>query len=204
MAISGSTTIGRKERKKEETKQKIIKVTMTLIKQNGFDNITMEQIAEEVDIAKGTLYNYFPAKEAILEEFINRTSGERNAERIRRLPGMGNTRSRMITTYCELIEWVELYGELFERYIAYKMQSWMSFTQTGGEKIGFSLLVTEIVKLGLESGEIQRDIPIHTLHDLCEYAFLLSVKQFYMDPQNFDRHAIVERFVDLILNGILC
>lgn len=39
---------------------------MALIRAYGFEETTMEQIAEEADIAKGTLYNYFPAKEAII------------------------------------------------------------------------------------------------------------------------------------------
>ncbi len=52
----------RVERKKEETKQKIVSVAIALFQQKGFDDTAMEQIAEEVDIAKGTLYNYFPVK----------------------------------------------------------------------------------------------------------------------------------------------
>ena len=71
----------RVERKKEETKRKIIEVALNLFKQQGFEATTMEQIASVVDIAKGTLYNYFPVKEAILNEYIQRAFQARNMER---------------------------------------------------------------------------------------------------------------------------
>lgn len=54
------------ERKKEETRKKIISVAMDLFNRQGFDQTTVEQIAEVADVAKGTVFNYFPAKDAIV------------------------------------------------------------------------------------------------------------------------------------------
>lgn len=39
----------------------ILSVAMRLFKEQGVNATSMEQIAQEVDIAEGTLYNYFPA-----------------------------------------------------------------------------------------------------------------------------------------------
>lgn len=61
--------MGRWERRKERTKGSIVRAAMDLIQEHGFDETTMEQIAETADVAKGTLYNYFPAKEAIVGEW---------------------------------------------------------------------------------------------------------------------------------------
>ena len=41
----------------------------SVIKQ-GFDQTTVDQIAEEADIAKGTIYNHFTEKEAIICEYV--------------------------------------------------------------------------------------------------------------------------------------
>ena len=68
MSQNEVTAGNRTERKKEETRQKVIGVALQLFRQNGLEATTMEQIAEVADIAKGTLYNYFPAKEAIIHE----------------------------------------------------------------------------------------------------------------------------------------
>ena len=61
---------GRMERKKRKTRQKIVIVAMDLIQRQGFDSTTMEQIAVEADIARKTLYNHFPVKEAIVDEYV--------------------------------------------------------------------------------------------------------------------------------------
>lgn len=41
-----------------------------LFTERGFDAPTVDEIAEAADVAKGTIYNYFDSKEAILFEFL--------------------------------------------------------------------------------------------------------------------------------------
>ena len=105
----------RMERKKEETKLKIITAAMKLFKKYGFDETTMELIANEADIAKGTLYNYFPVKEAILGDFIKRSFSEKNPARIEQLKKLPDMRTRMILILSELTEGVMAQKEIFEK-----------------------------------------------------------------------------------------
>jgi len=44
----------------------IVQCAMKLFRNQGFDNTTTEDIAEASDVAKRTLYSYFPVKEAIV------------------------------------------------------------------------------------------------------------------------------------------
>ncbi len=53
--------IGRRERKHEQTANHL-----ALFEAQGYEAVTMEQIAEQADDAKGTLYKHFPVKEALL------------------------------------------------------------------------------------------------------------------------------------------
>ena len=59
-------TVGRRERKKEETKRKIFEAAVKLFTDKGFSATTVDEIAEAADVAKGTFFNYFPRKEAIV------------------------------------------------------------------------------------------------------------------------------------------
>jgi AcrR family transcriptional regulator len=43
-----------------------------LFEQVGYEAATMEQVAEAADVAKGTLYKYFPVKEALLAHQFQR------------------------------------------------------------------------------------------------------------------------------------
>ena len=58
--------LSRRERKKRETRRRLVKAGLRLFREKGYDATTVEQIAEAADVAKGTFFNYFETKEAIL------------------------------------------------------------------------------------------------------------------------------------------
>jgi AcrR family transcriptional regulator len=68
--------IGRRERKKEETKRRIYVAALELFHEKGFPRTTVDEITERADVAKGTFFNYFPHKESVLsylgEEWMKR------------------------------------------------------------------------------------------------------------------------------------
>jgi AcrR family transcriptional regulator len=191
----------RMERKKEDTRQKIIQLALQLFRTQGLDTTTMEQIAAEADIAKGTLYNYFPVKEAILDEYIRRSFQQRNAERMAQMQQIPGTQQRMEWAFADLLSGIQAQQTIFEKYMVYRVRQWVSFRQEESEKSGFHLLAAEIVRLGQEDGELRRDLPVALLEDLCEYVFMLAVKEFYLSPENFVATQAIQRSVDVFLNG---
>ena len=58
--------LSRRERKKMKTRQRLMEVALHLFREQGYDATTVEQIADEADVAKGTFFNYFETKEVIL------------------------------------------------------------------------------------------------------------------------------------------
>ncbi len=58
--------LGRRERKKQETRRQIEDTARRLFRERGFDRVTIAQIAREADVAEQTVYNYFPSKEDLL------------------------------------------------------------------------------------------------------------------------------------------
>jgi AcrR family transcriptional regulator len=191
----------RLERKKEDTRQKILTTAMQMFRKYGFESVSMEAIAEAVDIAKGTLYNYFPIKEAILDEYIRRNFKEQNEARIAKIQGLPDTASRMETVFADLLTGIQSQKVIFEKYVAYRMKQWISFRQEDHEKSGFQLFASEIIRLGQRDGELRNDLPAQMLEDLCEYVFMLAVKEFYLAPKTFSASHAIERSVNIFLNG---
>src|SRR5690242_20764841 len=66
---------GRRERRRQETHARIFESAMRLFAERGFANTPVEDITEAADVAKGTFFNYFPTKEAILEALAERQLG---------------------------------------------------------------------------------------------------------------------------------
>ena len=54
---------GLRERKKRATRQAISNVATGLFLERGFDEVTVAEIAEAANVAKMTVFNYFPRKE---------------------------------------------------------------------------------------------------------------------------------------------
>lgn len=61
----------RRERKKQETHQRLLEAAWELFRARGYDNTAVEDITEAADVAKGTFFNYFENKEALLGEIVS-------------------------------------------------------------------------------------------------------------------------------------
>ncbi len=61
-----TTEPSRRERKKDETRHRIFHAAIDLFREKGFENTTVDDITERADVAKGTFFNYFHRKDAVL------------------------------------------------------------------------------------------------------------------------------------------
>jgi len=68
--------IERKQHRIEENKKFILKAAERIFAQKGYSLATMDQIAEEAQFSKVTLYRYFKGKSEIFLEIINRSFEE--------------------------------------------------------------------------------------------------------------------------------
>ncbi len=58
--------IGRRERRKAETRKALIAAALKLFVEHGYDAVTMDDVAQEADVSRRTAFRYFPTKEALV------------------------------------------------------------------------------------------------------------------------------------------
>jgi len=61
-----SPSPGLRERKKQKTRDTIIKVAMDLFAEQGYEHTTIAEIADAAEVSRRTIFVYFPSKEDIL------------------------------------------------------------------------------------------------------------------------------------------
>lgn len=66
----------RREREKQKRRETILKSAIEIMKEKSFSEISMEKIAEKTELSKGTLYLYFPDKETLFVEALEKLVDE--------------------------------------------------------------------------------------------------------------------------------
>lgn len=58
--------MGRRERKKAQTRQAIADAALELFLERGYDDVGVREVAEVADVALSTLFKHFPTKESLI------------------------------------------------------------------------------------------------------------------------------------------
>ena len=163
------------ERKKNQTKKKIVSAAWRLFYEQGYENTTVDDIVELSGTSKGSFYHYFEGKDALLSS-LSILFDEKYEELTPRMDPEMNSFDKLMYLNRELFS-------MIERTVPIDLLARMYSTQlvTRGEKHlldhnrVYYRLLRSIVLEGQERGQINREIPaaeITKLYALCERALL--------------------------------
>jgi AcrR family transcriptional regulator len=90
----------RRERRKHATRQALLDATHSLLASHSLDALTVDQIALQADVAKGTFYNYFADKEAVGRELASHVRSLVESEITRANEGIVDPAARIGRAFC--------------------------------------------------------------------------------------------------------
>ena len=129
--MSPELELSRRERKKEETKERIFKAALALFKQKGVEQTTVDEISAKADVAKGTFFNYFPHKEAVFGYLGETWFAQAEAESSEILSRPGRVGPQLIAMFAELAAFHEEEPTI-ARYV---VAEWMRNQHTGTDEM---------------------------------------------------------------------
>lgn len=64
--------MGRREANKEDKRRRLLDAGLAAFREQGFAGASVERVASDADVARGTFYLYFPDKEALFRALVER------------------------------------------------------------------------------------------------------------------------------------
>lgn len=185
------TDLSRRERKKIETREKIFSNAMHLFRIQGFTATSIEQITQQADVGKGTFYNYYPTKEAVILEFSRRTCQDL-INKGRQMPSLG-TRHRLRSL---LKDWAEFM--INDRDIA-----WVTVRNREGADYDMSLHygLLAILTVGQQNCEISREFDPAFLAESLEGMMVQHFIRWFVSGVG-DLHEEVDHALSIFLDGL--
>ncbi|MFP3040951.1 TetR/AcrR family transcriptional regulator [Treponema primitia] len=153
----------RKGREKAERRSLIMGCAKKLILEYGVEKVSMEDIAKQAELSKGTLYLYFSGKDELFSE-ICEESAARFSEYVQsRLEG-GISGLEALKRYW--LSYLEMYGESEDLFILFNMRqflapadSFISLEENAGTaSYVFYHLIKKMIEQGISEGTFEKDI----------------------------------------------
>ncbi|KAF5091586.1 Bacterial regulatory protein, tetR family [anaerobic digester metagenome] len=156
-------TTDRRQREREQRRVEIIDVAEKLFYEKGFDNVSMDEIAEAVEISKGSLYLLFKNKDSLYFEIVSRVHREYHRQLMEKIDATATGGDQIRTMIKFLVEFTKnhrdyntmsctygpvIYSRLDEAYDQILAQNAVEFNRWQHNAI----------RKGMDDGSIRKDL----------------------------------------------
>ncbi len=203
----------RKEREKQQRKEEIVRAAEQVFFTRGFHEATMDDIAEEAELSKGTLYLYFKSKEDLHTAVAHRATAMLSAA----LEGIGKTESSAIDKLVSMgratIRFSQDYPDHMKSIIfleGFELQQ-VSFSPSEFRDVIYKEspvgMVVKIIEQGVREASIRNDIPplviAHTLWmQMISVMRFVSDRSYMFEMLELSPSALYESHFEVVINGI--
>ena len=208
--VSGEQALGstsRRERKKLEARRRIFDAAFELFLEKGFAATTVEEIATRADVAKGTVFNYFPRKTSFLAALAEDWTARIEEELGPVGQWTGSTRDKLTRVFRFLADLGARNPDLarlaFFESLRY-MHAMVEHRLAEEEPVQrFQAMTRLLVRTGQDAGEIRTDMRPDDVASLVESAFHRTLAHWLATGgSRAALHRAFEAKLDIVFRGI--
>jgi TetR/AcrR family transcriptional regulator of autoinduction and epiphytic fitness len=176
----------RRHRKRLQTLEQIARTAAALFEAHGYEAVTMEQIAATADVAKGTLYNHFPVKEAVLAHWLHLELATDLAmlhDKLEALPGFAQGATYVLN---HSADWCETHPHYLAPYLRFRFLSIGTRPSTARDFEQLSDIADTfawLIRRGQTFGEIRGDLDPVRLTQAFHHLYLGAMLRWLAEPR---------------------
>ncbi len=193
-------TASKREQGKLARKERLYEAALTLFRTQGYEATTVDQITRQAGLAKGTFFNYFPTKDAVLRYMGTREIGRLGAATLSvngTTSSIGKLKRLMAALAASLERDRELICLIFRKGISVS-------DLMAGDAGGFSLqpTVALLIRQAQRQGEVNPHLDPDTLAAALDALYLQQLIRWCESSAQYSLADRLTGIVDLLLSGI--
>jgi AcrR family transcriptional regulator len=193
--------MGRREQAKLERRERIYEAALNLFRSQGYEGTTVDQITRHAGLAKGTFFNYFPTKDAVLRYLGSREIGRLSMWSNGNGHGRGTAIGKLKRLMAALAENLEqdrtLVSLIFRKGVT-------APDLLAGDAGGFSLqpVASLLIRQAQYNGEVNPDLDPDALAAALDALYLQQLVRWCESTRPYPLSERLTGIVDLLLLGI--
>jgi AcrR family transcriptional regulator len=193
----GKAQLSLRERKKIETRNRILDVAVQLFQDQGFGETPIDQVAAEANVSRATVFNYFPSKQDLLRAIAESEYSHLAHMSDSAFAEDSSTVYKIRAVMRQLVADTAPYLEV-ARYVI--LDAILS-PGAGGSDIGLSTVLLRLVREAQQNGEIRAGLDPEDVVRAITGAYLSVFFAQDAGASPLDGSS-VSRIVDMLFEGI--
>jgi len=192
---------GKRETAKTERRERLYEAALALFRSQGYETTTVDQITRRAGLAKGTFFNYFQTKDAVLRYMGTRELGRLGSTVL----SAGNGSSSHVVKLKRLMNTLAISLENDRDLVCLVFQKGISVTDLlAGDAGGFSVqpMASLLIRQAQRAGEINPDLDPDMLASALDALYLQQLVRWCESGKPYPLADRLSGIVDLLLLGI--
>ena len=192
----------RRQQKQEETAQRLFEAAVRLFETRGYEATTVEAITEAAGVAKGTFFNYFAGKDAVLG-YLGQAQMRRLTQSVEANADFAQSHLRDQLRFIThtLAAGVEQHRKLTRAVAGEMLRHSRGLALHQRQADQFEELLGRVLQSASERGDLRAEIDIPTAAGLLRDAYFMALLR-WLNQDEGNLANLLDTYFDLLLQGI--
>lgn len=201
MNVSLATpALGRRERRKQQTRERIVAAAAASFAEEGFDGTTFDHIAERADVARATVFNYYRDKQELLRAYLDHRRVWLRAQ----LEDEAAKEQDGAARLARLLDTLAAFNQDHEREAATIVDAWR--VMRGAYSVGAPTaeVFRDVIEAGQAAGQFAADVDARAAALFLFDAYIGVITRWFgtTPAERFDLRAALRQALAVALHGI--